>query len=591
MENMSDFQMYRQQLIENCTSIAGHLKQAMPQSNHIQTVEHLIQDLQEDKQVITVLGEFKRGKSTLLNALIGEEILAADITPATATVNVIQPSAKRSLTIEYQDGTAEEKELNLLQLQALTYEGELDHEQVHRVNITLPIVNLDEKIILIDTPGVGDLNDHQADVTYSYIPRSDLILFVIDATKPLRKTELQYLQDTVIPLRKGELVFVLNFIDRIDEDEFEEVIDFVTKRLRKFLPEDEVLAIYPLSALEALEGDCPDFSTFLEGLNRSIEKGRMSDQKVAFYQERYQHVLQLVQEDIEKTEQMIQMNQAELQKGYEEIQVFMEEAEGRKGKLLMYGAERKKDLFSIIRKSLDFFQDRLVEEVKDEIDAFYGGNFDKYIEKTLPISIKRQTESWLHNHTHNIEVMIKKFETEVVNGLNRAFNENSQNLGISLSPVSVHSIDRVRFSGEGLSSTSATLTSGLIVGGAAAAFVAMGGFVLLPLLSLAGMPFLSKYLTEKKLDQAKAKVIPEVEGAIAEVIDKLKGALEDYIEQSIDSINHAALTVFEEEVRRYKLEFEQALRKRVASQHPLLPKEGYQQLKQVVQQQLLLEVL
>jgi GTPase Era involved in 16S rRNA processing len=591
MNTMRDFEQHRQQLIETCTSIAGHLKQSMPQSNHLQAIEHLIQDLQEDKQVMTVLGEFKRGKSTLLNALIGEKILVSDITPTTATVNVIQPSAGRRLTIEYHDGTAEEKELNPMQLQALTYEGEIDHDQVQRVKITLPIKNLDENILLIDTPGVGDLNDHQADVTYSYIPRSDLILFVIDATTPLRKTELQYLQDTVIPLRKGEMIFVLNFMDRIDEDEMDEVIEFVTKRLKKVLP-DEPVEIYPLSAIEALEGDCDEFSYFLEGLHQKIEQGRLSENKAAFYQDRYQHVLKLIQEDIEKTEQLIQMNQAELQKGFEEIGLFIEEAEFRKAKLLQYGTERKRDMFSIIRKSLDYFQDNLVESVKDEIDSFYGGNFDKYIEKTLPISIKRQIESWLNNNTHNIEVMMKKFESEVVKGLNRAFNESSRNLGITLSPVSIHSIERVRFSGEGLSSN-ATLASGLIAGGAAAAFVAMGGFILLPILSLAGMPVLTKFLSEKKLDQAKERVIPEVESVIGEVIDKLKGALEDYMEKAIDSINSAALTVFEEEVRRYKLDLEQALHKRIAQQDQLLPpKEGYLQLKQYVQQQsvLLLEV-
>jgi GTPase Era involved in 16S rRNA processing len=584
MSTMSDFEQQRQNLIEKCTVITDHLKRSMPESTQLKAIEYLIQDLQDDQQVITVLGEFKRGKSTLLNALIGEQLLTSDITPTTATVNVIQPGPTRSLTIEYVDGTADEKELNPLQLQELTYEGEIDHERVQRVNITLPMENLDEKILLIDTPGVGDLNDHQADVTYSYIPRSDLILFVIDATAPLRKTEIQYLQNTVLSLRKGEIVFVLNFIDRIDEDEIDEVLEFVTKRLKKILP-NEPIELYPLSAIEALAGESQEFPAFLDGLHQKIENGRLSENKASFYQERFNHVVSLIQQDIEKTELLIQMNQTELQKGFQEINQFIEEAEFRKTKLLQYGAERKRDMYMIIRKSLDFFQNDLVESVRDEIDSFYGGHFDKYIEKMLPVSIKRQIDSWLNNNTHNIEVMIKKFETEVVNGLNRAFQNSSRILGIMLSPVSVHSIERVRFSGKGLSSNAA-LTSGLIAGGAAAAFIAMGGFVLLPFLSMAGMPLLTKYLSEKKLDQAKAQVLPEVTNVIAETIDKVKGALEEYIEQSIDSIISAAQTVFDDEVRRYKMELEQALQKRISKQDLLLPpKEGYLQLKQVIKQQ------
>ena len=271
---MSTFEQQRKKLIETCTLLADEIKECIPQSNHLVGLEHLIQDLKDDRQIITVLGEFKRGKSTLLNAIIGEEILASDITPATASVNVIHPSAHRQLTIEYTNGQIEEKELSLLELQDLTYEGEIDHTQVKRVTINLPIQNLDEKIILVDTPGVGDLNDHQADVTYSYIPRSDLILFVIDATTPLRKTELQYLKDTVIPLRKGEILFVLNFMDRIDEDEVEEVVDFVKKRIKKIIPNEDI-CLYRISAVEALEGEkYKDFEHLLSGMQQKIVTGQ-----------------------------------------------------------------------------------------------------------------------------------------------------------------------------------------------------------------------------------------------------------------------------------------------------------------------------
>ena len=181
-----------------------------------------IPKLQEERFALVVLGEFNHGKSTFVNALCGATILPAGITPTTATINHLmwadQPRAKAHLT----DDT--EKEVDPKGLADwVTIEGR-EASHVKYVEIGWPAPILKEKVTLVDTPGVNDINEQRAEITYSYIPRADAVIFLLDGAQVLKQSERAFLEQRILRRSKDKLIFVLGKVDLLAPDEREEAL-------------------------------------------------------------------------------------------------------------------------------------------------------------------------------------------------------------------------------------------------------------------------------------------------------------------------------------------------------------------------------
>jgi small GTP-binding protein len=209
-----------------------------------------IPKLQEERFALVVLGEFNHGKSTFVNALCGAAILPAGITPTTATINHLvwaeKPRAKAHLT----DDT--EKEVDPKSLADwVTIEGR-EASHVKYVEIGWPAEILKEKVTLVDTPGVNDINEQRAEITYSYIPRADAVVFLLDGAQVLKQSERAFLEQRILRRSKDKLIFVLGKIDLLAPDEREEALRYCREHLGQIVVEPN---IFPISAKRALSTD------------------------------------------------------------------------------------------------------------------------------------------------------------------------------------------------------------------------------------------------------------------------------------------------------------------------------------------------
>ena len=206
--------------------------------------------LRREEFNLAILGEFNRGKSTLLNALIGAELLPTSIIPLTSIVTYVAHGGEPGATVELADGRSHEIELD--QLAAHTTErGNPDNEKrVRRVTIRFPSPVLRAGLRLIDTPGIGSVHDASTATTLELLPRLDAALFLMSATHPASKQELEFLRQVRPHLDK--LFFVLNKVDLVGAAEREESLAFCSRVIRRAL-ETEDLRIYPISARAALE--------------------------------------------------------------------------------------------------------------------------------------------------------------------------------------------------------------------------------------------------------------------------------------------------------------------------------------------------
>src|SRR5215468_9458725 len=223
-----------------------------------------IPKLESERFHLVVLGEFNHGKSTFVNALLGSDILPTGITPTTASINHVvwaqHPTARVVLT------TGESKHLEPSQIKEWVTVAGGHASEVAYVELGFPSSMLQNNVVLVDTPGVNDLNEQRAEVTYGYVPRADAVVFLLDAGQALKDSEREFLRSRVLESARDRLIFVLGKMDMLSADERVAVIDYARGGLAQLMPEP---VVYPLSAKDWAKSKdpasgMPELLTYLE---------------------------------------------------------------------------------------------------------------------------------------------------------------------------------------------------------------------------------------------------------------------------------------------------------------------------------------
>jgi small GTP-binding protein len=210
--------------------------------------------LDEERFSIVVLGEFNHGKSTFINALLGEAVLPVGITPTTAVLAHVKHGKKVQAHAVYESGKRKAIEAAKLQ-EWLTVEGEAARkkdEPLAYVELTHPAPVLQDNVTIVDTPGVNDINDQRAEITYGYVPRADAVIFLLDAGQILTASERQFLEERILRSSRDRLVFVVTKADSLEPAELEEALSFARRHLATIVAEP---VVFPISAKKALAGD------------------------------------------------------------------------------------------------------------------------------------------------------------------------------------------------------------------------------------------------------------------------------------------------------------------------------------------------
>lgn len=206
-----------------------------------------IPKLEAERFHLVVLGEFNHGKSTFVNALLGAEVLPTGITPTTAAINHVVHAPSVSAKVVLADGSQRDLPSTELKDWVTVAGGRAD--DVHHVELGYPAEILQNNVVLVDTPGVNDLNEQRAEVTYGYVPRADAVVFLLDAGQALKDSEREFLSSHVLEGSKDRMVFILGKMDMLNAEERAAVLAYVRDGLARFVREP---VVFPLSAREWL---------------------------------------------------------------------------------------------------------------------------------------------------------------------------------------------------------------------------------------------------------------------------------------------------------------------------------------------------
>ncbi|MBB3701201.1 dynamin family protein [Flammeovirga yaeyamensis] len=205
----------------------------------------------EENVNVAFLGEFSSGKTSLINALLKKKFLPMFDKPTTAVITEIKSGDKNKFEVVATDidGSENRREISVSNL------AEEVQKDSNNNRIEIEIKNtelLDEKTVLIDTPGVASINDTHSDVTYGYLPTVDVAFVVVNVnmgsiSKGLEQFINQYPDDI-----KSKIYFVLTHVDTKSEAQVEKLENEFKTALSPIIANPK---IFKVSSKKAIEGN------------------------------------------------------------------------------------------------------------------------------------------------------------------------------------------------------------------------------------------------------------------------------------------------------------------------------------------------
>ena len=211
--------------------------------------------VEENQFYLTVVGQFKRGKSSFLNALLGADVLPVAILPLTSVVTVLRYGENPEAQIVFHSGKAIKIGLGEL-ADYITEKGNPRNSKgVEQAEAIYPSVYLRRGVVLVDTPGIGSVYTNNTQTTYDFLPRVDAAIFVTSPDPPITKVESDFLCD--LASRVDKIFVILNKADILPGGQLLEVLDFTRRSLPAVISSkvDSILAVSAAQALTAKQNN------------------------------------------------------------------------------------------------------------------------------------------------------------------------------------------------------------------------------------------------------------------------------------------------------------------------------------------------
>ena len=367
-----------------------------------------VQDkLIENRFHLVVLGQFKRGKSTFINSILGDKVLPTSVVPLTSIVTLLKYGDEEQIQVVFNDGNT--KVITRQELpEYVTEKGNPKNEKdVKQVEIAFPSQYLKDGVYLIDTPGVGSTFENNTEMTYNFLPKVDAALFLLAVDPPISQSEIAFLDDVQNYVQK--IFFIQNKIDYLSDEERQESMEFSKRVIEEALGRDGI-QIYPLSAKLALEGKMsgdrelleksrlPEFDrvlseflmkakgkTVLQSAVRSAKK-LLSDEELAIQLEARAVATPL--EELEKKIKTFQEKMEEVKQDREDTRYYFE------GEIQRVIDMLDRDLERLKQKEIP----RLLEELEktgEENKDKPVGEYVKIMEQALHDGVVRTFDEWV----------------------------------------------------------------------------------------------------------------------------------------------------------------------------------------------------
>jgi GTP-binding protein EngB required for normal cell division len=246
--NLAEYERAKFELAELLRSIAALVKD--PSREHQERLRELFARLAEDRFNLVVVGRFSRGKTSLMNAILGTGRLPVGIVPLTSVITTVTYGSKEQVVIHYHDhGLTSEVPLEALPEYVTQQRNPGNVRRVKTAEVKLPAEILRRGFYFIDTPGLGSPIPENTLTTESFLPEADAMLLVTSYESPLSEEERRVLQAAAASARRAYVV--LNKHDTVSSGERAEVLNYAREQLSAWFDQNTP-PVFSVSALDGL---------------------------------------------------------------------------------------------------------------------------------------------------------------------------------------------------------------------------------------------------------------------------------------------------------------------------------------------------
>jgi small GTP-binding protein len=385
------------------------------------TVNKLIeldQKLSQKELTITVAGQFKRGKSTFINTVLGSEVLPVGIVPITSVVTKIRYGSERAF-VTFESGDSQEIQLNELPDFISEQKNAENQKSVSYVDIFFPCNLLKSGIILVDTPGVGSMHRHNTDISYSFIKESDAVIFMLSVDSPINEIESEFLKAS--SQHANKFYFAINKTDTVTASDLADYLAYCENILCKIM-QTQKLSLYPISAKHSDGMDAllniiqRDIRTSLDTILADSVLVKLRDQLGSAISkvQLYRNALCMSANELERHQKNLAVQLSDLEKLAEEASIQMERQTVRLIREIESMMERKrpevvKETLHALETDYQAHQDIESKLLKQRFTEFLGNNLKprmKYLNDEYLDALKngyRQIAQLLNDRISNMK--------------------------------------------------------------------------------------------------------------------------------------------------------------------------------------------
>lgn len=504
----------------------------------------------DNRFYLAVVGEFKRGKSTMINSLIGQDILPSDILPTTATINILEYSEEEFAEIKYTDGRKEQLELTKENLDKFTAQEGVKAEEIDYISIGVKSDILKGGIVIIDTPGVNDISQSRVEVTKNILPNCDAAIFLLDAASPLTRTEAQFLETKILTYKLESLLFIISKSDRLDEDELEESLEGASSRIKEVLEYEAPLMAYSSREVMRSEekGSTHEYKTklidYISELRKKSEETRNNTIK-----ENLRLAISLLLSEIEKQISINNLSIQQLEEAQRKVLTLAKSNEVKFKQFILSGEYvGRTTLHDMFNASFDNFLNNLSQDCIDDIRL--SNNVRDYYDKIMPVMIEKKLRRFGEQKGKEIHMYLSKITEHMTKEYNKNFHipilQELQGIGVEIPnwQLEYNSNENVQPFVKNLF----PITIGSIIG-----FIFMPGIG--TLLGGAAGQIISMSKREKENEELRKTLIEEIPNYISTSLEEYRNLVHESIDKCFDKLFDNITLMNEENNKELSMKF------------------------------------
>lgn len=499
-------------------------------------------NLQEEHFNLVVLGEFSRGKSTFINALLGERILPSATKPTTTLINRIVSNDNSHFTLHYRESenvqVLDEVSFNSLVApkepdpenlnEVQQYEDHLSRlSKISHITIGHPSLLLKEGVEIIDTPGTNDLDQAREEITFTFIPKSDAAVLLLSATQILSESEMLFLKERILANDIQKIFFVINAKDKLgSNDDEKKVYEYAREHLLPHVDQPKIFMVSSRGALnfkrtkngEVIKGKTPktiEETGFIE-LENEIARYLTEERAKTKLDKHYKRVMkqadELIKTHIHYRKAALELSGIELEERIKQLRPILEQtrsvAKKQLSELEIRLRETGNDYIHRYKTGLEEIALRANMSINMYSGPLEGDKIARHIESTVASLQKKLDFEMKEYKGHYIDQIIVDATQKLSRSLDDLDFEVSRTLTIRNNELTAHSNNSLQTIQSFSSESDGLALGGLLVGGAA--FLLFSApFIVIPV-AMFGGKYLENLLMEKKrnrfLDQVKAQI-------------------------------------------------------------------------------------